>query len=237
MVYHAASLNPTAEQAHMLAHGARVIFKPHQIGCGHEVYLTATQAARIAKSHRAGKSAHLRLSEAQLRHHRTHGSGFFSDLVRKVKGAARSAYSVAQPLLASSVGQALQAKAVDAAGSFAKRKLGLQQGEGIFDDIMGGIGQVAKIAAPFAVPLMQRAMGGCVPIVRPQPQRGFGVRASHRRAAHHQGEGIFDDIMGGIRTVAQTVAPIALPLAQTLIQRRMGGSVQKRAPRGAGLWA
>ena len=241
MVYHVAALDPTAEQAHMLAHGARIILQPHQLGCGHEVHLTTTQAQRLAKSHKMGKSAHLRLSEAQLRHHRTHGSGFFSDLVRKVKGAARKAYAVAQPLLAPHA-EAIKQRAIQAATNVASHQLGRatnaisarigkaeqrlsgHQGEGIFDDIMGGIGQVAQAAAPF------------VPMIA-----GLGVKPRRQRAvrhAQHAGEGIFDDILGGIGKVAQTVAPIALPLAQTLIQKRFGGGVHKRAPRkaGAGLW-
>lgn len=234
MAYHAASLNPTTEQAHMLAHGARIILKPHQIGCGHAVYLTATQATRIAKSHRAGKSAHLRLSEAQLRHHRTHGTGFFSDLVRNVKGAARSAYAIAQPLLDTPAGQALKQRAIEGATNLAQQQLGKvasavqrrfggaihpqhrgQHGEGIFDDIMGGIGTVAKTIGPFAPLLM--GIGA--------PKVARKSRARHPAAQH--GEGIFDDIMGGIGKVAQVAAPFALPL----LQKRFGGAVApRRAP-------
>lgn len=92
-------------QLYKLAGGNAVKIMPKMLtGNGFAVGLTDAQKKRLVARCQSGnglvpRGTSLKLTKKQLQHHMQHGTGIFSDLVRKIWGYTKQAYTVAKPFV------------------------------------------------------------------------------------------------------------------------------------------
>lgn len=139
MVYHEHSLNLEPQHMTKMSKGMTVTLKPHHMEHGpHKIHLTMQQVNRMHKAKAENKGMRLKMSNAQLRHNRLHGSGFFDT----IKGLAKTAIN-------SDVGKSLINKGKEAGLNLLNK--GIDKAAGYVQDKTGfdtsGIAGMAKNAA------------------------------------------------------------------------------------------
>jgi hypothetical protein len=189
MVYHHAPMNPTNGQMSDLINGEEIKLGPHHLQGEIPIFLTTAQARKAMKALAAGKGCTLKMSMAQLKHHATHGTGFFSDLVRKGINFARP---YARKGLAAGA-RYLENKVADLAHLNPPK-----EGSGFLSDLIGSIG------LGVAPPHMQRQVGqqkNCMQgegfLSDALSSIGLGVtpkkKGKHAFQGKKQGKGVFGD--------------------------------------------
>ena len=91
MSYQPYHLQMPMEQIKKLSKGQTVRVDPKHHGGSAVAYLTKPQIAKLKKAHAGKKGANLRLSQAQIRHHKKVGGSFFGDLWSGIKSGVSKA--------------------------------------------------------------------------------------------------------------------------------------------------
>lgn len=209
MPYHSHGLNLTKKQAERLAGAHTIRLLPHQMKGPHMVYLTKTQLNKMKKSHLAGHGLNLNMSVKQLEHHIRKGGSIISDILGGLKQAGKWVYEKALP-----VGEELINKVVIPRAS--------KKAEDILGSLLtkGGLG-------------MQKER-----IIDRSLLEGEGVKKRRGRPKKHveSGEGFWDDAWNGIKSVGNFAVDKVLPVAAPLLLKSvLGGSVKKKARKGASI--
>ncbi len=132
MVYHDVTLGHSEGQLMSLANGEKVQLGRENMDGDCPFQLTTAQVNRIAKAYAGGKGCTLQLSAAQVKKHGMQGSGRFGDLIR-------AGWDMAKPLAKDLARQGVKAGVnygANKLGDYANGKLGLQNGEGFFGNIL-----------------------------------------------------------------------------------------------------
>src|SRR5690349_18113556 len=103
-MYHKVNLNLHQKHAEKLQQSKKVAISQKHLNGTHchpegsaELHLTKNQIQRIKSQITKGKSAQLALSKKQISHHIQHGSGWFSDSLRKIYSGVKSVISHVAP--------------------------------------------------------------------------------------------------------------------------------------------
>lgn len=178
MVYHKHGLTLSPLQIKSLASGKTVRLKHSNLVGPHQVHLTLTQLKKLKKAHEAKKGSDLKLSSAQLAHHRRVGGSIFDDIWSGLKSAGEFAYNkilkpVGTKVLEDVIVPRASAKASDIASSFlTKQGLGVKKprkarakkvatalplttdinGGNVFDDIWSGIKSTGEFLGDKVLP-------------------------------------------------------------------------------------
>jgi len=213
--YHPHGLTLSRTQIANMARGRRVRLAHHQMVGPHRVYLRKDQLAKMTTRHNKGSGYIIQMDPDQLAYHAKHGGSIFDTL----KNWGRKALSAAQQFIS------------PVASQLADSGMHFLQGE--------------------VVPRLQRkavSMGdqllshGIDMVDRGLNRLGAGVKrrrrvpASASRYRHQHGEGFFDDVFSGLKSVANTVLPIVTPIAGQLIGKRLGLGLRRKR-RGTGILA
>jgi hypothetical protein len=187
MVYHHAPMNPTNGQMSDLINGEEIKLGPHHLQGEIPIFLTTAQARKAMKALAAGKGCTLKMSMAQLKHHATHGTGFFSDLVRKGINFARP---YARKGLAAGA-RYLENKVADLAHLNPPK-----EGTGFLSDLIGSIG------LGVAPPHMARQTGQQKNCMQGEgflsdALSSIGLGVAPKKNGKKQGKGVFGDILRG----------------------------------------
>lgn len=106
---------------------------------------------------------------------------------------------------------------------FQKHHVQYMKGSGFFGDlwsgIKSGVSSIAKHAIPLLGQIAVKKLGGGI---RPSKKLLTGLGFKKHHFDHMAGSGFFSDIMGGIGSVAKAVAPIAVPVASSFLNRGRG---------------
>jgi hypothetical protein len=186
MVYHLAQMNPTEGQMSDLCQGEEIKLGHHHLQGEIPMFLTTAQVRKAMKSHSAGKGCTMKMTMAQLKHHATHGTGFFSDLIRKGINFARP---YARKGLAAGA-RYLENKVADLAHLNPPK-----EGTGFLSDLIGSIG--LGVAPPHMSRQtgQQKGMQGEGFLSDALSSIGLGVAPKKRGAK--KGKGVFGDILRG----------------------------------------
>jgi len=178
--------------------------KPEEIGCGDELFVTATQISRVKKTAAAGKGLELKLSQTQIQNTAQRGGNLFSavlglarPLIKPALGALASAglSFAAEKVLKKIFGKGFGPKEIELY-KLAQRMTPAQKkeverylvGQGV---VRGGaaqyggfLGMLASIGVPLAVALVKKILRKglqtqpprprCSP--RPPPPKGRGMQ-------------------------------------------------------------
>jgi hypothetical protein len=162
-----------------LSRGEQVKLAHHHLEGAMPMFLTTAQVRKAITAHSSGKGCTMKMSMAQLKHHAKHGTGFFSDLVRKGINFARP---YARKGLAAGA-RYLENKVADFAHLNPPK-----EGTGFLSDLIGSIG------LGVAPPHMARQTGQ-------QKGEGFlsdalssiGLGVAPKKRAAKKGKGVFGD--------------------------------------------
>ena len=199
-------------QVDKLAKGKKVRLTHSALSGGAQtVYLTGQQNRKVETRLKRGTGADIGpFDAAQLNHNVQHGSGFFDSFKAAAKGALKDLAKEGLKIAVDKGGDFLKNKATDmiekkfaapaaeeaaASGSGVKRRnyltkkqmdmIRLQHGEGFFDDVLGGLKSVAKVALPIAGNAFLASRG--MPPMFGSGKRGRGKRGGaigiYRRTA------------------------------------------------------
>jgi hypothetical protein len=83
--YHLHGVRISKDQAHTLCKGGKIKIQHGHLTGPHKLHLTKTQLKHLAESHRAGKSAELRLSKSQIAHSKKVGGSVLSEILKYLK--------------------------------------------------------------------------------------------------------------------------------------------------------
>lgn len=194
-------------QVEKLAKGKKVRLTNAALkGGNHTVFITHQQDRKIQTRLKKGVGMDIAFDSSQFKHNAQHGSGFFDSFKAAAKGALKDLAKEGLKIAVDKGGDFLKNKATEmiesklgnqpaAAGSGVKRRSYLtkkqmdmiraQHGEGFFDDVLGGLKSVAKVALPIAGNMLL-ARGGMPPMFGSGKRRGGkrgGAIGIYRRTA------------------------------------------------------
>lgn len=131
-------------------------------------------------------------------------------------------------------------KGLDLSLSGSQLKHHAQHGGSIWGDIWGGIKSVANpvfesvikpIATDIALPAAKQILTGLAKKGMDKLTGGQGVKKRGRKPKVTQGEGFFDDLWSGVKSVAEPIAQVGVPIltnvAQAALMKKLGGGVKK----------
>ena len=178
MPYHHHKIGFTHAQAHTLSHGGSIMLKHHHLHGEHEIHLTKTQLTKLHKSHAEGKGMKLHLSNAQLKHHVKHGSGFFGNILKTVKTqGVKLAKDLAKQGLQAGLNYGAD-KGKEFISNKINEKLGekKEEGSGLFDwagPLASGLNNIGNQLVDNAIPIALTAAthGGGVKKKRGRPRK------------------------------------------------------------------
>lgn len=202
------------------------------------IRLNALQMHRFERAHAANRGLDFQLQSQ--RQQQMHGKGWFGDLFRGVRNAGRKAIEFVKPavtehllpaiqkhvipratnyasdLLTNRIAPALERRAEQAIGRLANRvESGVDKGLDLVDQGVSrvglGIGRGRGKKRGRGYSTMGGAMKGC-------------GKAKRKRGM--TGDGFFDDVWSGIKSVGSTVGRTALPIATNLLVNRAMGPLK-----------
>lgn len=213
------SLEMSPQHVMALAHGGAVRIYPKHHNRGHKLQVTKGQHTRMMNSTKSGRPIVFRMSLPHFKHNVKHGSGIFSDVWDKIKSGARTVYEVARPVIEPIAREGIN-RVVDAgkkrigrvADTYITRAENAINGDGLYNNPVYNTGRYRNRSKKV--------------LVEGDGLYNNPVYDTGRYRA--RGDGFFDDVWGGIKSVANTVAPVVLPIASSIITKRLGGKLRKK---------
>lgn len=181
------------------------------------VYLTKQQVKRLVKAHKSNRNIKLKMSPSQIRYNAVHGQGLFGDLAKTLHGYAKKAYHIIKGHVQPHIGT-LAKHGLDTANKVIRNQL--DRGHAHVAQ------QIDNFAHRYGTGVSQHPMAS-----------GLDDKDQLDYINYQGGFGFWEDLWGGIKDVGKTAASIALPIAQQVIVKRLGGGVSKGKgkKRGKGL--
>jgi hypothetical protein len=205
--FHKHGISVSQVQVRKLARGEKVRLKHESLHGPHAVYLTKTQHGRLSKAHAAKKGMDLQMSATQIRHHRKVGGSIFDTL----KDWGSKAFDFIKPI----AGKIL----TDTVAPRLATKL-----NGLVDSGLTRLGAGARKRRPVrGRGILSDVLGSIgLGVRKPRPMKRKGMK----------GEGFFDDLWSGIKSVGSAVAPIATPILTGLVTKKLGLGLRRKKRRG-----
>jgi hypothetical protein len=218
MVYQLYGLSLTKNQVKSLGDGLTVKLAHKNLSGSHPVYLTTTQLNKINKALSTGKGVTLKMSMAQLKHAHRHGGSIFSTL----KNWGNKFVSAIKPVM-----------------SYVNNTFVRPNASRLKDAGM-------QMARDVIVPRLQSRLNGLVNqgvdragqyVDQGLRSVGAGVKKKSKNVKHPvNGSGFFDDVLSGVGSVANTIAPIAIPIVTSLLTKKLTGQgAKKKVKSGKGV--
>ena len=219
--YQKHQLHLSVTQQRKLAAGHKVRVKHGHLGFDDSdlqtvpVHLTMAQLRKIQRAHAGNRGVDVQFSSGQQR--MMHGKGFFGDLWKGVKNVGRRAVEIARPFV-TDVGRRAIEHAVPRATNFASNLLenrilpalsaradlaAQRLGDRVESGVNRGLDLVNQGVSRVGLGMAGRGRGRIV-------KRRGGAPFSTGRGM--RGDGFFDDVWSGIKSVGRTALPIATNL-------------------------
>lgn len=262
-MYHKSPLFLSEDHLYRLARGQPVQISHHNTHGHknwhqHEVYLTNGQCDRIKTAIHNEKKTKLSLSKKQISHHVEKGEGFFSDLVRKIHGVAKSVVEKIKPhLTLENVKKVYNHELINPIlkhGENHAKVLALHAAANVGTRVKKEIDSLARHGHHAIADLRGKGMSHnkrevqLANLAKGRAKRMENLRAkregrtenhSKKTTKHHQnhqhGNGLsWDDFKNGISSAYNSVAKpliqdVGIPLVSSVVAKTIrGGSLRKR---------
>lgn len=229
--YKTYNLDLKEHQHDSLAEGKRIKLKPEQLHGGTDtVYLTATQIKNIESAKAAGKGITLQFSKTQLRHQEKHGSGRFTDFLKRSANKVWEQTKKAAKWVAQTHGDKIKSYANEQAGRQIDR--GIQYAQDKVQGLTNRLPeQVNMLVGSVLDDALHLAQNGSKRQIESYLNE---LHQKHGRGIAHVGAGLFDflgkDVGGFLNTLGNTALGVAMPIVSAVagnrLNRALGGGLK-----------